>query len=94
MTTLVKLTQAQLESVGYDVEIRDGEYGPIILFENDSILGFAFFFPNPRALIDGWRSESERAIKAFNLLSDAVKPNHGTLIFCFLQWRLGTLVRI
>ena len=66
MINLAGLAQAQLEAVGYDLCIDDGDYGPIVSFENDSILGFAFFFVDARELMDSWRCESERVIREFN----------------------------
>ena len=83
MINLIGLAKAQLEAVGYDVGIGDGDYGSIISFENDSILGFAFFFQDASELIGGWRSESERVIREYNfaLRRGEVKSWNTYLIF-------------
>ena len=64
MSSVIQLAQEQLDLGGYAVALGGDTEGQIITFENASILGFVICFPDPAALIDRWRSASERALKA------------------------------
>lgn len=67
MSTIVPMIQEQLQNLGYAAITSDSIEGPIVLFENDTILGFAFCFPDARTLIERWRSWSRAVLEEHQL---------------------------
>lgn len=62
MSALLSIVQEQLVGAGYAVATADGQDGPVLLFENDSILGFVLCFPDATAVLEQWVSSSQRVL--------------------------------
>jgi len=60
----MKLAQEQLVQAAYATAIVDGPNEPVLMFEDDLVLGFALCFPDAAALIEGWLAASERVLRA------------------------------
>lgn len=58
MSTLLAMAQEQLMGAGYAVERVDYHDGPVLLFENDSILGFVLFYADVVTLLERWKPSS------------------------------------
>lgn len=63
MSALLSMAQEQLVGAGYAVATADDQDGPVLLFENDSILGFVLCFPDAAALLERWQSASQRVLQ-------------------------------
>lgn len=64
MTTILGIVQEQLLEGGYAVGTNDHPDGPVVLFENDSILGFVLCFPDAATLLERWRTTSQRVLQS------------------------------
>lgn len=64
MTDIIEMTKQQLVEGGYSVRVTDDRDGPVLLFENDSVLGFAVCFPDAEILLEQWRLTSQRILKS------------------------------
>ena len=64
MTQFLKIVQEQLLDGGYDVATTDDQGGPVILFENDAILGFVLSFPDAGALLEQWEETGQRVLQS------------------------------
>jgi hypothetical protein len=63
MSALLTMAQELLVAAGYAVATADDQDGPVLLFENDSILGFVLCFPDTAALIEWWQPISQRVLQ-------------------------------
>ena len=54
---------AHLSTAEYSVGALDMPDGSVTIFENDTILGFALYYPDPETLIQSWRSASARVFE-------------------------------
>ncbi len=63
MTGIIGIVQEQLVEGGYSVGTTDDRDGPVLLFENDSILGFVICFPDAASLLEQWQAASQRVLK-------------------------------
>lgn len=68
MSTFVPMVVEQFQNLGYAAITADSKDGPVVLFENDTILGFAFCFPDTRALIERWRPWSRAVLEEHQLV--------------------------
>lgn len=64
MTEILRLVQEQLVESGYAVGTADDPDGSVLLFENDSILGFVLCFPNAGTMLERWQATSHRVIQS------------------------------
>jgi len=63
MSALLSMAQKQLADAGYAVAAANDQDGPVLLFENDSILGFVMCFPDATALLERWQPTSHRVLQ-------------------------------
>jgi hypothetical protein len=83
MSVLAPLVQEQLAAAGYAVSTADDQDGPVVLFENDSILGFVLCFSDAATLLERWRPSSQRVLQAaqFSLRRAERKAWNAYLVF-------------
>ena len=53
----------QLIDEGYSVGELHTRDRDVVIFENATVLGFVFFYSDSAALLDNWRSDSERVLR-------------------------------
>ena len=63
MTDIVEMARQQLTDGGYSVRTTDNDDYPVLLFENNSVLGFVMCFPDVESLLERWRETSQRLLK-------------------------------
>jgi len=63
----LSMAQEQLAGSGYAVATADDQDGPVVLFENDSILGFVLGFPDAAILLERWEPTSQRVLQSAQL---------------------------
>jgi len=93
MNDIDKQAEIVLRNARYDTWSWSGETGPVVCFENNSIIGFVHVFPTARELIDGWEARQHITLsrcaaslrssgsKAWNVYSVFLSPeNPGELI--------------
>jgi hypothetical protein len=60
-------TEGLLTRMGFTT-LRSSAMGrEVLIFEDDSVIGFVFLYANSQALIAGWESDSEAAVSAHQL---------------------------
>jgi hypothetical protein len=64
MNPIISTVQEQLIGGGYAVAVTDDQDGPVVLFENDFVLGFVLFFPDAPTLLGSWKASSQRVLHA------------------------------
>lgn len=57
-------TEGLLTRMGFTALRSSVKGREFLIFENDSVIGFVFTYPNAQSLIAGWGSDSEAAISA------------------------------
>lgn len=67
MNALLSMVEEQLVADGYAVATLDVHDGPVVLFENDLILGFVLGFPNAETLLERWQTAGQRAVQSRQL---------------------------
>lgn len=63
MTDIVEMAKQQLVEEDYSVRTTEDDDGPILLFENDTVLGFVVCFPDAEILLKRWQATSQRILK-------------------------------
>lgn len=64
MSDILGMVQEQLLAGGYSVGTADDQDGPVVLFENDSILGFVLCFADAADLLERWQVTSQRVLQS------------------------------
>ena len=64
MSNILGIVQEQLLAAGYSVGTTDDQHGPVLLFENDSILGFVLCFADAATLLERWQATSQRVLQS------------------------------
>jgi hypothetical protein len=64
MSAILAMVEHQLFGEGYAVETVHDADGQVVLFENDSVLGFVLCFPDVATLLDRWRASSQTVLQA------------------------------
>jgi hypothetical protein len=64
MSPILSTVQEQLIVGGYAVTTTDDQDGPVVLFENDFVLGFVLIFPDAPTLLETWQASSQRVLHA------------------------------
>jgi hypothetical protein len=64
MSAILSMVQEQLLGAEYAVATADDQDGPVILFENDSILGFVLYFADATTLLERWQPTSRRVLES------------------------------
>jgi hypothetical protein len=59
MTPLIDLAELVLTRAGYSCWRSEGSAIPSLGFEDSSLLGFVFAFPDAKAIIEGWRRSEQ-----------------------------------
>ncbi|MFA3919129.1 hypothetical protein [Ruegeria hyattellae] len=60
MTDIIEMAKQQLVDGGYSVKTTDDNDGPVLLFENDAVLGFVLCFPDAGIMLERWKEISQR----------------------------------
>lgn len=60
-------TQELLNRIGFTAVRSSVKGSEVLIFEDDSVIGFVFSYPNVQSLIAGWESDSEAAVSAHQL---------------------------
>lgn len=88
MTDIDKQAEIVLRNARYDTWTWPGETGPVVCFENNSVIGFLHVFPTARELLDGWEERQKRTLsrcaaslrssgsKAWNVYSVFLSPEN------------------
>lgn len=63
MSAILGIVHDELLAGGYAVATADDQDGPVILFENDSILGFVLCFRDASVLLERWQPSSQRVLQ-------------------------------
>ncbi len=81
MTTL-QLAAEQLAAADYSIMVVDDSYGPYLMFESDTVLGFVLGYADAATLIERWRLQSQHILKTaqFGLRRAEVKAWNAYLI--------------
>ncbi len=64
MTDIIEMAKQQLVDNGYSARTTDDDDGPVLMFENNSVLGFVMCFPDAEILLDRWQATSQRILKS------------------------------
>lgn len=64
MSVISGIVREQLLEGGYAVGTIDDQDGPVLLFENDSILGFVLCFSDAATLLERWQAASQRVLQS------------------------------
>jgi len=64
MNRLRFLAQEQLLDAGYSVALAEHMDGSVLLFENNSVLGFVLCFPSAPTLLEQWREASHDVLQS------------------------------
>jgi hypothetical protein len=64
MNAILSAVQEQLVAGGYAVTTAASQDGPVVLFENDFVLGFVLVFPDAATLLETWPASSQRVLHA------------------------------
>lgn len=67
MNAFLSMVQDQLAGGGYAVATTEDQDGLVLMFENDSILGFVVGFPDASTLLEQWQSTSQRVLRSQQL---------------------------
>ena len=67
MSALLSMAQEQLIGAHYAVSTANDQDGVVLLFEDDTILGFVLFFPDAATLLQQWQPISQRVLQAAQL---------------------------
>lgn len=62
MTNVTDMVKQQLSEGGYSVGTTDDADGPVLLFEDNSVLGFIICFPDAKTLLERWQATSQRIL--------------------------------
>lgn len=57
-------TEKLLTRMGFTALRSFAKGREVLIFENDSVIGFVFSYPNAQSLIAGWRDDSDAAVSA------------------------------
>ena len=63
MSDTMTLASQYLSDDGYTIGVLNTPDGPIVTFENDTILGFIFHFPDTTALVENWKQVSSTTLE-------------------------------
>jgi hypothetical protein len=64
MKSVLALAKEQLDEAGYSTALEDSQDNEVLLFENDTILGFVLCFPDASAVLQTWQSRSQHVLKS------------------------------
>ena len=77
----------QLVNDGYRIGELQAPDGPVVIFENATVLGFVFFYSDSAALLSNWRKDSEQIVRAaqFRLRQAGAKAWNAYTVFLAVE---------
>lgn len=64
----LETTEGLLTRMGFAATRSSVRGREVLIFEDDSVIGFVFSYPNAQSLIAGWGNDSEAAVSAHQLV--------------------------
>ncbi|MDE0279984.1 MAG: hypothetical protein OXN16_02745 [Gammaproteobacteria bacterium] len=82
MTETITSASTLLSDAGYSIGVMETDGGTVTTFENNTVLGFIFFYPDAKTLISEWSTNSIRVLDhaQFSLRAAGVKAWNTYLI--------------